>query len=76
MTPLVLRGAHFFELSGASPLVQAVGDALEKGYEANQPLPSSLFLPAPKTWIEWGGPQGRLACVLEGLKGSDKSSCP
>jgi hypothetical protein len=58
-----LSGAHFFEVTQAFPLIPEVDAAIHRAIKEDGVFTAATFLPAPKTWIEWGLP-GEERCAV------------
>lgn len=59
----MLDDTHYFEMTGVLPIMQEFSEAWQK--IDGPSLDHLLFLPAPKTWLEWRHPTlGRMAVHL------------
>ena len=68
---------HCFEVSG---VIDAVKEILTSGLPSDETASDAIrdrvadiasrtsFLPAPKTWIEWGDPGARVGCLLQEME--------
>lgn len=59
----MLEDTHYFEMTGVLPIMKQFSAAWKKADQDS--LNQLLFLPAPKTWLEWKHPNfGRMALHL------------